>query len=134
MFEMLAGYPPFFATNPFAVYQKILECKIKFPNWFDRRSKSVVSDLLQPNRSSRLGCTVGGFGSITRHTFFSGISWDSAKKAQIQPVLVPIVASEGDSSNFDFYEEEDSEVSSNLKAEHRLLFKGLDLILDRPVK
>ena len=134
IFEMLAGYPPFFSTNPFSVYQKILQGKIKYPKWFNRASKTVVSDFLQANRSSRLGCTIGGFGSITRHSFFNGVSWDSAKKAQIQPILVPTVVSEGDSSNFDFYMEEDSEISSNLKAEERALFKEFDPLLDRPVK
>lgn len=134
LFEMVAGYPPFFATNPFAVYQKILQCKVKFPSGFDRRAKSAVSDFLQLNRSNRLGSTVGGFGSVTRHSFYSGVSWESARKAQLQPILVPTVTSEGDSSNFDFFKEEDSEVSSNLRAEERELFKVFDPILDRPIK
>jgi serine/threonine protein kinase len=134
IFEMLAGYPPFFSTNPFSVYQKILECKIKFPNTLDRRARSVVTEFLSLDRGSRLGCTMGGFGSITRHSFYSGISWDSAKQALLQPLLVPTVLSAGDTSNFDFYAEEDSEVSSNLKAEEREMFKEFDPILNRPVK
>lgn len=32
MFEMLAGFPPFFDDHPFAVYEKILVGKIDFPS------------------------------------------------------------------------------------------------------
>ena len=31
IFEMLAGYPPFFAETPYGIYQKILQGKIDFP-------------------------------------------------------------------------------------------------------
>lgn len=31
IFEMLAGYPPFFADNPFEIYQKILKAQPKYP-------------------------------------------------------------------------------------------------------
>merc|ERR1719440_1843026 len=34
-FEMLAGYPPFSAENPFDVYKKILACQLEFPRHFD---------------------------------------------------------------------------------------------------
>ena len=31
IFEMLAGYPPFFDDNPFGIYEKILSGKIDWP-------------------------------------------------------------------------------------------------------
>ncbi len=33
IYEMLAGFPPFFDENPFGIYQKILAGKIEFPRW-----------------------------------------------------------------------------------------------------
>lgn len=129
LFEMIAGYPPFFSTNPFAVYQKILQNKVKYPSVFSRSARSVVSDWLSSSRSGRLGCGIGGFGSITRHSFFGSISWESAKKMQLQPILIPVVALEGDSSNFDFYAEEEQEQSSNLTALERKLFENFDEIV-----
>ena len=31
IFEMLAGFPPFFDENPYGIYQKILAGRIDFP-------------------------------------------------------------------------------------------------------
>ncbi len=33
VYEMLAGFPPFFDENPFGIYQKILAGKIEFPRY-----------------------------------------------------------------------------------------------------
>ena len=49
---------------------------------------------------------MGGFRALEGHAFFKGISWDSARLLQIQPLIVPTVGSDGDTSNFDFYPEE----------------------------
>ena len=39
IYEMLAGYPPFYDENPFGIYQKILANKIEFPRHFDVNAK-----------------------------------------------------------------------------------------------
>ncbi len=39
IYEMLAGYPPFYDENPFGIYQKILAGKIEFPRHFDPNAK-----------------------------------------------------------------------------------------------
>lgn len=31
IYEMLAGYPPYFAETPYGIYQKILQGKLEFP-------------------------------------------------------------------------------------------------------
>ena len=38
IYEMLAGFPPFFDENPFGIYQKILAGKIEFPRWAHGRA------------------------------------------------------------------------------------------------
>lgn len=131
LFEMIAGYPPFFSSNPFAVYQLILKNKITFPSVFKRQTKSAVVSFLQSRRSSRLGCSMGGFRALEGHAFFKGISWDSARLLQIQPVIVPTVGSDGDTSNFDFYPEEFLESSSNLTVSERDQFKIFEEMLNR---
>ena len=56
LYEMLVGYPPFFADNPFALYQKILKGSIKFPlNMVPSDAQSCIRDLINPNRVKRLG-------------------------------------------------------------------------------
>jgi len=42
IYEMLAGYPPFFDENPFGIYQKILAGKIEFPRHVDVNAKVHV--------------------------------------------------------------------------------------------
>jgi len=42
IYEMLAGYPPFYDENPFGIYQKILAGKIEFPRHFDPNAKDLV--------------------------------------------------------------------------------------------
>eukprot|EP00966_Prymnesium_polylepis_P065656 1523395-Prymnesium_polylepis.2 len=55
MYEMLAGYPPFYDEDPLGIYQKILEGKIKFPWHFDRHSKDLIKKLLSADLTKRLG-------------------------------------------------------------------------------
>ena len=56
IYEMLVGYPPFFADNPFALYQKILKGTVKFPmSTVQSDAQSCIKDLLNPNRLKRLG-------------------------------------------------------------------------------
>ena len=50
MFEMLAGYPPFYDENPFGIYEKILACRIPFPSFLDANSKDLIKKLCQPDR------------------------------------------------------------------------------------
>ena len=55
IFEMLAGYPPFFDDNPFGIYEKILAGRIYFPPHFDSTAKDLIKKLLTADRTKRLG-------------------------------------------------------------------------------
>ncbi len=55
IFEMLAGYPPFYDESPFGIYEKILAGKIVFPSHFDDCAKDLIKKLLTDDRSKRLG-------------------------------------------------------------------------------
>jgi serine/threonine protein kinase len=67
IFEMLAGYPPFYDENPFGIYQKILSGKIEFPKSFDPVAKDLVRKLLTPDRTMRFGCLRDGAEDIKSH-------------------------------------------------------------------
>lgn len=47
MFEMLAGYPPFYDDDPMATYKKILGGKIEFPSHFSATVRDLIKKLLQ---------------------------------------------------------------------------------------
>lgn len=55
IYEMLAGYPPFYDDNQFQIYQKILLGKVEYPRHFDANAKDLIRKLLQPDRSKRIG-------------------------------------------------------------------------------
>jgi len=132
LFEMAAGYPPFYGDNPFSVYQKILEANIKFPSAMHRLTRSAVSSFCVTNRARRLGSGRNGFAGIKAHRFFLGIDWISASRQLIMPPVIPSVLSDGDTSNFDFYAEEAVEEANNLTATERGMFREFDSILERP--
>ena len=58
IFEMLAGYPPFYDDSPFQIYQKILLGKVEYPRHFYSNAKDLIRKLLQPDRSKRIGVCV----------------------------------------------------------------------------
>lgn len=131
IYEMAYGYPPFYADNPFGVYQKILHAKIEFPGAPAITTRSVVKGFCTVSRGSRLGCKRGGFDSIAKHSFYSGIEWMSAARQLLMPPLVPLVLGEGDTSNYDLYPDEGVDEIANFTIEERKMFGEFDIILDR---
>ena len=67
MFEMLAGYPPFYDDNPFNIYEKILSGKIEWPKHFDAVTKDIIKKLLVQDRNKRLGSLKSGAEEVKRH-------------------------------------------------------------------
>lgn len=55
IYEMLAGYPPFYDDNPFGIYEKILSGKIEWPRHLDPVAKDIIKKLLVQDRTKRLG-------------------------------------------------------------------------------
>ena len=69
---------------------------------------AVIRGLLCPNPSFRLGNLSAGIKGIIDHPFFNDIDWQALSKRQSVAPYVPIIAGDGDSSNFGTYEEEAS--------------------------
>ncbi|KDN53168.1 protein kinase A, partial [Tilletiaria anomala UBC 951] len=81
LFEMLAGYPPFYAGSPLEVYEKILQgiSGVLFPPCIDAQAAHLIRGLLQPTLSQRLGNLAGGIEDIKRHPWFAGVRWDAVE-------------------------------------------------------
>jgi len=103
IYEMLAGYPPFYDENPFGIYQKILAGKIEFPRHFDANAKDLVKKLLTADRAKRFGCLKAGAEDVKKHKWFKGIDWVKAFNREMKPPFVPAYQSPNDTSNFDKY-------------------------------
>ncbi len=107
MYEMIYGYPPFYADDPIKTCQKIVRWKhfLEFPEDVDVSADAV--DLLKnllcdaPNRiGTRDGSSVD---EIKRHPFFKGIDWQLIRTQQAP--FVPELKNDLDTAYFDDFGE-----------------------------
>jgi serine/threonine protein kinase len=123
IYEMLAGYPPFYDDNPFGIYQKILAGKIEFPRHIDANAKDLIKKLLTADRTKRFGCLKAGAGDIKTHKWFKGIDWDKMLARQVKAPNTPQFASEYDTTNFDKYPDSEEDASPPLVGKDRDAFR-----------
>lgn len=103
-FEMVVGYPPFYADEPKITCQRILNWKRTFKIPEEANLSPEAQDLINKlvtDKSTRLGAN--GANEIKNHPFFTGIDWDGLRN---QPAFwIPQADSEVDARNFDNFEE-----------------------------
>lgn len=105
LYEMLVGYPPFYDESPYKIYEKILEGKIKFPNWVDSKAKEMIRGLLVLDRTKRLGSLKRGVQDIKRHQYYAGVDWDALLGKKITAPITVRPRRDGDTHYFDKYAE-----------------------------
>jgi serine/threonine protein kinase len=103
---MIAGHPPFFDEDHFKLYEKILNGKVRFPSHFDILAKDLVKRLLTADLSKRYGNLKDGAEDIKRHKWFYGVDWHKVVALEYPAPYVPRIGHEGDTSNFDRYDED----------------------------
>ena len=113
IYEMLAGYPPYYDQTPFKTYEKILAGNLHFPAHFDPISVDLIQRLLHPDPIKRLGNLQGGAQDIRRHPWFAGVDWNGLFRRTIMAPIQPRVTHSGDCGNFDRYPEESSDFGSS---------------------
>ena len=124
IYEMLAGYPPFYDDDPMGTYQKILHSKPEFPSHFTRSSRDLIKKLLQPDLTKRFGNLKGAARDIKMHPWFNGIDWTQLVNKTITAPIKPQVAGPDDTSQFDNYDDiPPMEHPDNLSEEEQSLFK-----------
>lgn len=104
LYEMVVGYPPFFADDPSLTCQKILHWKKTFAIPKEANLSKEVTDLIKKlviEPANRLGNR--GAEEIKRHPFFAGVDWGGIRS--MNAPWVPVLANEWDTSNFDKFEE-----------------------------
>lgn len=124
MFEMLAGYPPFYDENPFGIYQKVLAGRIDFPRHFDVKAKDLIKRLLTHDRAKRFGCLKHGAEDLKKHKWYKGIDWDQMLNRGIAAPFVPNVKAADDTSMFDRYPESTEGSAPTIAAKDQALFEG----------
>ncbi|KAJ1025218.1 hypothetical protein NDA16_002722 [Ustilago loliicola] len=109
LYEMLAGYPPFFTEdgNPIKLYEKIIACKVRYPPYFETGVKDLLKNLLTADLSKRYGNLHRGSKDIFGHMWFAEVDWDRLYRREIPAPYLPTVTADGDSSQFERYPEND---------------------------
>ncbi|KAL5965700.1 cAMP-dependent protein kinase catalytic subunit alpha, partial [Taenia solium] len=108
IFEMIAGYPPFFADQALQVYEKIVAGKVRFPFFMSTDARALLTNLLQGDTTKRYGNMRNGVADIQSHVWFAGIDWVDILDRKVEPPYVPHVKDDSDASLFDDYPEEET--------------------------
>lgn len=115
IYEMAAGYPPFFADQPIQIYEKIVSGKVRFPSHFSSDIKDLLRNLLQTDLTKRFGNLKNGVNDIKGHKWFLTTDWIASYKRELDAPFIPKCKGPGDASNFDNYEEEPLRIATSEK-------------------
>ncbi|XP_065324809.1 cAMP-dependent protein kinase catalytic subunit alpha-like isoform X3 [Gordionus sp. m RMFG-2023] len=115
LYEMVAGFPPFFADQPIQIYEKIVAGKVKMPSHFSSDLKDIIKNLLQVDITKRYGNMKNGICDIKCHKWFHAMDWLNIFLRKIEAPFIPKIKGPGDASNFDDYDEEPINIASEDK-------------------
>lgn len=127
IFEMLAGYPPFYDENPFGIYQKVLAGRVDYPKHFDVKAKDLIKRLLTADRAKRFGCLKNGAEDIQKHKWYKGMDWALLADRAVRPSFIPAVKAPDDTSMFDRYPESTEASAPAVSAKEQELFVGFGI-------
>ncbi|XP_050460649.1 cAMP-dependent protein kinase catalytic subunit beta-like [Cataglyphis hispanica] len=107
VYEMNAGYQPFYAPDPMKLYKKIVAGKFKFAHHFGENLRDILKCTLRVDLTRRYGNLKDGSMDIKKHQWFQSINWLEIYNQKVQPSFIPQCTNQnGDTSNFDRYDEE----------------------------
>uniref|UniRef100_H2YHW1 cAMP-dependent protein kinase n=1 Tax=Ciona savignyi TaxID=51511 RepID=H2YHW1_CIOSA len=89
IYEMAAGYPPFFADQPIQIYEKIVSGKVRFPSHFTSELKDLLRNLLQVDLTKRFGNLKNGVADIKGHRWFQPIDWIAVYQKKLEAPFMP---------------------------------------------
>ncbi|PNF18939.1 Rho-associated protein kinase 2 [Cryptotermes secundus] len=109
LYEMLVGDTPFYADSLVGTYSKIMDHRnsLHFPTDIEisHNAKSLICSFLT-DRTGRLGRN--GVEEIKSHSFFQNDQWTFDNLRDCVPPVVPELAGDDDTSNFDDVDKDES--------------------------
>ncbi|CAF3005190.1 unnamed protein product [Rotaria socialis] len=111
IFEMNAGYSPFWDADQQKIYHKIINAKFRPRSSFTDQLIDVVRGLLQKDLTKRLGMMFNGVNDIKKHPWFRDIDWLQIFLKKLRAPWIPDIRA----NNFpDAEDEEPARSSANL--------------------
>jgi protein kinase X len=83
MYEMLSGYPPFYDSNSYEIYKRIVLGYYEFSDDITEEARDLISKLLEKDVTKRLGCQFNGAEGIKSHEWFKCVVWDVVEGKRI---------------------------------------------------
>lgn len=105
IYEMVSGYPPFYADQPIQIYEKIVSGKVKYPPQLSDKVKDLLKNLLQVDLTKRYGNLKNGANDVKHHSWFSETDWLAIFEKKEKAPLIPKISSKGDTRHFESYNE-----------------------------
>ncbi|CAF4943002.1 unnamed protein product [Pieris macdunnoughi] len=90
IYEMIAGYPPFYSSDTMKMYEKILGGSFKSPECMTPTCKSLVKSLLDVDPMKRYGSLKAGVYDIKKHAWFIDIDWHTVLHQKMFPPFIPV--------------------------------------------
>ncbi|XP_035431541.1 cAMP-dependent protein kinase catalytic subunit 1-like [Spodoptera frugiperda] len=100
IFEMIVGNPPFFASDPSKLYEKVLDGQYKCPKTMSQDCKSILKGFLQVDPTRRLGIQKDGAYEVKIHPWFKDMDWPNLLNQKVSPPFVPDPQGPGETDNF----------------------------------
>ncbi|EFQ99428.1 AGC/PKA protein kinase [Nannizzia gypsea CBS 118893] len=126
IFEMLCGFTPFWDSgSPMKIYENILKCRVKYPPSLVPDAQDLLSRLITPDLTKRLGNLHGGSQDVKNHPWFSEVTWELLAQRRIDaPYIPPVKGGSGDACMFDTYAEETEQYGLPAEDEFGHLFQN----------
>ncbi|CAF1329138.1 unnamed protein product [Rotaria magnacalcarata] len=108
LYEMTAGYPPFFADQPIQIYEKIVSGRVRFPAHLTVDLKDLLKNLLQVDLTRRYGNLKSGVKDIKEHRWYKDVDFIAIYEKKIEAPFIP----KTDKENYDTYDEQPLQVAT----------------------
>ncbi|XP_049869376.1 cAMP-dependent protein kinase catalytic subunit alpha-like [Pectinophora gossypiella] len=121
LFEMNAGYPPFYANEPMRTYEKIVAGKYRCPSNFTPDLRDLLRNILQVDITKRYGVMKNGILDYKNHRWFTGIEWELILNCRAPVPFVPKLKSPCDTGHFEHYAEDSIQPVSTCRYEYEFM-------------
>ena len=86
------------------IYENILEGRVKYPPYIRPDAVDLLSQLITPDLSRRLGNSRRGAQEVINHPWFAEVPWDRLARRDFKPPWTPqLDGGDGDTSQYDKY-------------------------------
>jgi protein kinase A len=104
IYEMIAGYTPFFSPgiDQITLYRFVVKGEFSFPRGvFSSKAQAIIRKILVGDPRKRLGSLAGGLGDLFSHPWFSTIDFAALRRKEIEAPFIPAINDPLDMSQFD---------------------------------